>query len=89
MSISPARKKEVVQKYQLNEKDTGSSEVQIAIMSERIRNLTGHLKTHPHDFATRRGLFKLIGKRRRLLDYLKKKNLESYRSLIKDLGLRY
>ncbi len=89
MSISSERKKELVRQFQLNEKDTGSSEVQIAIMTERIQNLTEHLRKHPHDFTTRRGLFKLIGKRRRLLNYLQTENLDSYRRLIKALGLRY
>ena len=88
MSIKPEKKAEVVEKFRRSEKDTGSCEVQIAIMSERISNLTEHLKFHKHDFSTRRGLFKLIGKRRKLLNYLITEDIERYRALIAELGLR-
>ncbi len=88
MSVTPEKKKEIIEKFKLHEKDTGSCEVQVAIMTERIKNLTEHLKVHKHDYATRLGLFKLIGRRRRLLNYLAKKDIERYRKLIKALGLR-
>ncbi|MDY6967921.1 MAG: 30S ribosomal protein S15 [Spirochaetota bacterium] len=81
-------KSEMVSEYGKNEKDTGSPEVQIAILTERINNLTEHFKVHKKDFNSRRGLLKLIGARRRHLDYLKKKDLDRYRNLIKSLGLR-
>ena len=81
-------KKEIMAKVATNEKDTGSPEVQVAILSERINQLTEHLKVHPHDFHSRRGLQMMIGKRRRLLDYLAKKDIERYRALIEKLGLR-
>ena len=82
------QKSEVIQKFRLHEKDTGSPEVQIAIITERINHLTEHFNVHKKDHHSRRGLLKLVGQRRRLLDYLKKKDLERYRSLIKTLGLR-
>ena len=71
-----------------NEKDSGSSAVQVAILSERIRNLTEHLKTHKKDFGSRRGLLTMVGQRRSLLDYIKSDNLDAYKSLIEKLGLR-
>jgi len=74
--------------YRLHDKDTGSPEVQVAILSERISHLTDHLKVHKHDHHTRRGLMKLIGRRRRLLDYTRDNNVERYRELIAKLGLR-
>ena len=79
---------EVVAKHQLHEGDTGSPEVQVAIFTERINHLTGHMKQHKKDFHTRHGLLKLVGKRRRMLDYLKDRDIESYRDVIKQLGLR-
>jgi small subunit ribosomal protein S15 len=79
---------EVVAKHQLHEGDTGSPEVQIAIFTERINHLTDHMKKHKKDFHTRHGLLKLVGKRRRMLDYLKDRDIESYRDVIKQLGLR-
>ncbi|OHD67881.1 MAG: 30S ribosomal protein S15 [Spirochaetes bacterium RBG_16_49_21] len=82
------QKREIIEKYKTHDKDTGSPEVQIALLSERISHLTGHFKTHAKDFHSRRGLLKLVGQRRRLLDYLKKKDLERYRGLIKELGIR-
>jgi small subunit ribosomal protein S15 len=88
MSLATARKKEVITKYQTHEGDTGSPEVQIALMSERINYLTEHFKTHAKDHHSRRGLLKLVGQRRRLLDYLKGKNLERYRNVINTLGIR-
>ena len=88
MSITAERKKELAIKVGGGEQNSGSSAVQIAIMSERIRNLTEHLKVHKKDFATRRGLLQLIGQRRRLLNYVHKLRPEEYTSLIKDLELR-
>ena len=81
-------KQEVISKYQVHEGDTGSPEVQVALLTDRINHLTGHLKDHPHDFHSRRGLYKMIGKRRNMLAYLQKKDIERYRSLISELGLR-
>ena len=88
MSLATARKKDVITKFANHDGDTGSPEVQIALLSERINYLTEHFKTHAKDHHSRRGLLKLVGQRRRLLDYLKKKNLERYRSLITTLGIR-
>ena len=88
MSIALERKQELVKEYARKEGDTGSPEVQIAILSERIKNLTDHLATHPKDFHSRRGLLVMVGQRRRLLDYLKRKNAERYENLIQRLGLR-
>ena len=88
MSITTERTKELVVKYGDTEADTGSAAVQIAILSERIRNLTEHLRVHQKDFATRRGLLMIIGQRRRLQNYLHKQSPEAYAELIKDLQLR-
>ena len=88
MSITTERTKELMAKFGKGNSDSGTPPVQIAIMSERIRNLTDHLRVHKQDFATRRGLLKLIGRRRRLQDYYQKKNPEAYAQLIKDLELR-
>ena len=88
MSISAERKTTVIEEYKVHEKDTGSPEVQIAILSERIRNLTEHFKTHKKDHHSRRGLLKMVNKRRRLLDYLKNKEVNRYREIIARLGLR-
>ena len=82
------QKHDIIEKYKTHDKDTGSPEVQIALLSDRINHLTEHFKVHAKDFHSRRGLLKLVGQRRRLLDYLKKKNLERYRGLIKELGIR-
>jgi small subunit ribosomal protein S15 len=79
----------VIEKYQAHETDRGSTRVQIAILTARINHLTGHLRTHKHDHHSRRGLLKMVGRRRALLDYLKRKNLEAYRALIAELGIRY
>jgi small subunit ribosomal protein S15 len=88
MSITPVRKQEVIRDYAAKDGDTGSAEVQIAILSERIRNLTDHLGTHKKDFHSRRGLLVMVGHRRSLLDYLKHKNVARYEALIGRLGLR-
>jgi small subunit ribosomal protein S15 len=88
MSITPDKKQELVGEYATCANDTGSPEVQVAILSERIVNLTEHLKTHSHDFHSRRGLIMMVSKRRRLLDYLKRKNEDRYQKLIQRLGLR-
>ncbi len=81
-------KNEIINKYRVHEKDTGSAEVQIALLTERINHLTEHFKVHIKDHHSRRGLLKLVGKRRRLLDYIKKKDVMKYRELIKSLGIR-
>jgi len=86
--ISKERKQEIVQKYQRDEKDTGSPEVQIAILTERISQLTDHLKDHKQDHSSRRGLLKMVGQRRKLLRYLENKDVERYRELISSLGIR-
>jgi len=86
--ISKERKQEIVQKYQRDEKDTGSPEVQIAILTERISQLTDHLKEHKQDHSSRRGLLKMVGQRRKLLRYLENKDVERYRDLISQLGIR-
>ena len=88
MSISAERKTELVSEYATSKGDTGSPEVQVAILSERITNLTDHLKTHKKDHHSRRGLLMMVGQRRRLLDYLKSKEKNRYDKLIKQLGLR-
>ena len=88
MSLSNDRKKEIIKKYGENQSDTGKAEVQIALLSERIQYLTEHFKTHAKDHHSRRGLIKLVGQRRRLLDYLTRKDITRYRSLLKELGIR-
>ena len=88
MSITAARKAELIKSYAQGNDDTGSPEVQVAILSERISNLTEHFKGHAKDHHSRRGLLKLVGRRRRLLQYLQKRDLEGYRALIQELGLR-
>ena len=88
MSIAAGRKQEVIGEYATRDGDTGSPEVQVAILSERIRNLTEHLKTHRKDFHSRRGLLMMVGQRRRLLDYLKRKETGRYEQLVERLGLR-
>ncbi len=88
MSITAERKNEVVREYALHEGDTGSPEVQVAILSERIKNLTEHLQTHKKDFHSRRGLLIMVGQRRRLLDYVKSREQSRYQTLIERLGLR-
>lgn len=88
MSISKEKKQELISAYGENDKDTGSSEVQVAIMTERINNLTEHLKHHRKDNHTRRGLIQIINKRNRLLKYIYENSHERYRSLVKKLGIR-
>jgi len=88
MTITAERKSQVIKEYQRDGKDSGSPEVQIAVMTERIQNLTQHMRTHKHDFASRRGLLQLVSKRSRLLRYLAKTNRPAYLDLIGKLGLR-
>jgi small subunit ribosomal protein S15 len=88
MSITAERKQELIKEFATKKDDTGSPEVQVAILSERILNLTEHLKTHKKDFHSRRGLLMMVGQRRRLLDYVKRKQVQRYEDLIKRLNLR-
>ena len=88
MAITKERKAELVKQFGKNEKDSGATEVQIAILTEEINSLTEHLKVHIHDFHSKRGLQMMVGKRRSLLDYLKKTDVVSYRNTIEALGLR-
>ena len=88
MVLLPEAKKEIIDRFKLSENDTGSSEVQIALLSSRIKYLTEHFKVHKKDHHSRRGLLKLVGQRRRLLKYLKNKDVEKYRKIIKELGIR-
>ena len=81
-------KQEIIKKFGANEKDSGSAEVQIALMSQKINELTEHLKTNKNDYATKRGLLMMVGKRKRMLSYLKEKNLEMYRKILKKLNIR-
>lgn len=88
MAHDARKKKEIIEKFKTHETDTGSSEVQIALLSERITYLTDHFKSHQKDHHSRRGLLKLVGQRRSLLNYLKNKDINRYRTLIKELGIR-
>lgn len=88
MSMSPERKKEIIEQFGLAKGDTGSPEVQVAIWTEHVKNITAHLQTHKKDFHSRRGLVQMVSNRRRLLDFLKGKDEGRYQSLIKRLGLR-
>jgi len=88
MHLTIEQKREIFRKYGKSEADTGSSEGQIALFSERINHLTKHLKEHQKDFSTQRALLKLVGKRRRLLDYLSARDIERYRKVVKELNLR-
>lgn len=88
MSIDTAQKAQIMKDYQRGAADTGSPEVQVALLTARINDLTGHFKTHAKDHHSRRGLLKMVSRRRRLLDYLKSRNTDTYRSLIERLGLR-
>ena len=88
MAVDKDLKAKIIKKYAKNENDTGSAEVQIAILTEEINELTEHLKVHSHDYHSRRGLLKKVGQRRNMLQYLQRKNIQSYRELIKKLGLR-
>ena len=88
MALTSEKKQEIIKKFAKDEKDTGSAEVQIAILTEEILVLTEHLKEHKHDYHSRRGMLKKVGQRRSLLNYLKKKDITRYRDIIKKLGLR-
>jgi small subunit ribosomal protein S15 len=88
MSITTEKTREMIETYRTHDSDTGSPEVQVALLTERIANLTEHFKTHHKDHASRRGLLKLVGQRRRLLNYLKNQDINRYRDLIGRLGLR-
>ncbi len=88
MTLDTEHKKKIIEQFKIHDSDTGSPEVQIALLSARISYLTEHFKVHKKDHASRRGLLKLVGQRRRLLDYLKKQDIERYRSIIKELGIR-
>ena len=88
MALNTEQKQEIIDRYRLHDADTGSPEVQVAILSQRISYLTDHFKVHAKDHHSRRGLIKLVGQRRRLLNYLKDKDIERYRALIEQLGLR-
>lgn len=88
MPLSKDTKTTIISEHKAHETDTGSSEVQIALLTQRIRDLTEHLKTHSHDHHCRRGLLKLVGQRRRLLNYVKKNDIERYREIVAKLGLR-
>ncbi|HEX8103268.1 MAG TPA: 30S ribosomal protein S15 [Solirubrobacteraceae bacterium] len=88
MSLTAEQKQEITTRFGRSPEDTGRTEVQIAMLTQRINELTGHLREHKHDHHSRRGLLMLVGRRRRFLDYLQKKDLEGYRSLIRELGLR-
>ncbi len=86
--VEKQRKEELIEKFGRREKDHGSETVQVALLTERIQELTDHFRTHPKDHHSRRGLLKMVGRRRRLLNYLRKKDVERYRWLIEELGLR-
>jgi small subunit ribosomal protein S15 len=86
--MNSAQKAQIVQDYQKATGDTGSTEVQVALMTARINDLTGHFKTHAKDHHSRRGLLKMVGRRRRLLNYLQREDVERYRTVVKELGLR-
>ena len=88
MAMTPARKQAIIHEYAREENDTGSPEVQVALLTERITYLTEHFQTHKKDHHSRQGLLKMVGRRRRLLEYVKRNDVEQYRELIKDLGLR-
>lgn len=88
MALTKEKKSELVKKFAINKNDTGSAEVQIAILTEEINALTKHLEKHTHDYHSRRGLLKKVGQRKRLLQYLSKNNINSYRKVIAELGLR-
>ncbi len=88
MTLTKEAKQEIFERHGKSEGDTGSAEVQIALLTTRINELTGHLRSHPKDHHSRRGLLKLVGRRRRFLNYLQRKDLEGYRALIRELGLR-
>lgn len=86
--LVPEEKEKIIKKYKLHEKDTGSAEIQIALISEEIKRLLFHLKTHPKDFHSKRGLLKMVSKRRKLLSYLKEEDIKRYNSIVKKIGLK-
>ncbi|MEG9860909.1 MAG: 30S ribosomal protein S15 [Parvularculales bacterium] len=88
MSITPERKQDIIKEYARADKDTGSPEVQVAILTDRIKTLTGHFKSHAKDNHSRRGLLKMVSKRRKLLDYVKSRDVARYEALVERLGLR-
>ena len=88
MALTKEAKQQLIETYGEGAADTGSTRVQVAMLTERINQLTGHMRTHPHDHHSRRGLLKLVGRRRRFLNYMQRNDLEGYRALIKELGLR-
>jgi small subunit ribosomal protein S15 len=88
LALTREKKERLIREYRMHDKDSGSPEIQIALLTERINELTEHLKKHSKDFSSRRGLLKLVGKRRRLLDYLKDNDLDGYRKIVAELGLR-
>lgn len=88
MPLVKEKKAEIISKFKVHEKDTGSPEVQVALLTQHIKELTEHFKVHKKDHHSKRGLLKMIGRRKRLLEYLKSKNVEKYKNLIKELGLR-
>jgi small subunit ribosomal protein S15 len=88
MSLSKEQKQEIISRYKLHDLDSGSPEVQVALLTERIRQLTEHFKRHTTDHHSRRGLLKMVGRRRKLLDYLRDNKQDSYKNLVKELGLR-
>lgn len=88
MPLTPERKREVIGQFKIHDSDSGSAEVQIALLTERIKYLTEHFKVHKRDHHSRRGLLRMVGQRRRLLDYLKATKIERYRAVVKELGLR-
>ena len=89
MALTAENRDDVIKKYQAHEGDRGSTKVQVALLTARINDLTDHFRTHKKDHHSRRGLLKMVGKRRRLLDYLRRNDIEGYRALISDLGLRH
>lgn len=88
MVLTNKDKRKIIDKFKIHDKDTGSSKVQIALLTKRINDLTGHFKAHPKDHHSRRGLLKMVGQRRRFLNYIKRRNLSQYKTLIQELGLR-
>lgn len=88
MPLTKEEKQGIIKKFRAHDSDSGSPEVQIALLTERIKQLTGHFQVHKKDFHSRRGLLKLVGQRRRLLDYLKSRKIDKYRRIVKELGLR-
>jgi len=88
LALNPNRKQEIISKFRIHENDTGSPEVQVAILTERINSLSEHLKEHKKDFHSRRGLLKMVGQRRALLNYLKENDFARYRAIVEKLGLR-